>query len=176
MRLPPLIGLAGRARTGKDTTAQFLLAQYGGYTYAFADPIRRMLKAGLGVDLNEPYWQARKEMEIPAIGCSPRQLLQRLGTEWGRELIHPDLWVILAADHLQRHGRGMIVTDVRMENEAAWVRRMGGTLIHLRRSAAAKVVEHRSENDLTVDPADFVLYNDAGLEDLQHAVSMLFDH
>jgi dephospho-CoA kinase len=40
MRDTPVIGLHGRARSGKDTVANFILAQRGGYIYSFADPIR----------------------------------------------------------------------------------------------------------------------------------------
>ena len=116
MRDTPVIGLHGRARSGKDTVANFILAQRGGYIYSFADPIRAML-VPLGIDMRDPYWQERKEEVIPAIGASPRRMMQTLGTEWGRELINPELWLILAKQLLLNCGPGMVIADVRFAVE-----------------------------------------------------------
>lgn len=174
MILPPLIALAGKARTGKNTVAAFVQAQYGGYQYAFASPIRAMLKAGFNLDLDDSYWAQRKEEPIPMLGKSPRQLMQTLGTEWGRNLVHPDLWLLLAQSAFGNRGPGMIITDMRFENEAAWIRRAGGTVVHVERNAAPTVNAHSSEGQLMRQPQDVVLYNDLDLESLQHAVSKLW--
>jgi hypothetical protein len=86
MTIHPVIGIAGRARAGKSTAAELLLRIGAGrYLYSFADPIRAMLKAGLDIDLDSPYWQMRKEDPLSDFGGhSPRSLMQTLGTEWGR--------------------------------------------------------------------------------------------
>ena len=145
MHQTPVIGLHGRARSGKDTVANFILAYRGGYIYSFADPIRAML-VPLGIDMRDPYWQDRKEEDIPALGASPRRLMQTLGTEWGRELINPELWLILAKQRLINFGPGMIVADVRFENEAAWIRSQGGRIIHIERPDVRTVAAHVSES------------------------------
>lgn len=172
--VPAVVGIAGKARTGKNTLADFIEAQYGGYQYSMAAPLRRMLKAGFGIDMDDPYWTARKEEPIAAFEKSPRQLLQTLGTEWGRQAVHPDTWVILATDVLRKRGAGMIVTDIRFENEAAWVRRMGGKVIHLTRTAAPGVNEHVSEAGVIKAPSDIEFFNNGTLEEMQYAVSKLF--
>jgi hypothetical protein len=174
MRPTPVIGICGRARTGKDTVTDFLIAQYGGYRYSFAQPLKAMLKAGFGMDLESTYWQERKEEVIPALGRSPRELMQTLGTEWGRRLVHPELWLILGTGVLNSRGAGMIVSDVRFENEAAWVRKMGGKVIHLERANAPQVKEHVSEAGVVRQPEDIQLFNNGSLEDLQFAISRLF--
>lgn len=173
MSQPPVIGITGRARSGKDTVASFLLAAIGGYQYAFADPIRAMLQP-LGIDMRDPYWQKHKEDVIPALGVSPRHLMQTLGTEWGRELIHPEIWLLLAKQRLLRMGPGMIISDVRFDNEAEWIRSIGGRIIHVRRKTATPVNQHVSENGVTLDPTDLVINNDGDLEDLQAQVRDLF--
>jgi len=173
--IPAIIGIAGKARTGKNTLAAFIQAQYGGtYPYAFAEPMRAMLKVGFGIDFDTEYWNTHKEREIPVLGKSPRQLLQKLGTEWGRELINPDVWLILAQGALHNRGAGMVVTDVRFENEAQWVRKNRGTIIHLERKAAPSINPHKSEAGLQRQPEDITVYNDMDLESLQHAVSKLW--
>lgn len=168
----PLIGIAGRARSGKDTVANFIIAAIGGYRYSFADPIRAML-APLGVDMNDPYWQARKEDVIPALGVSPRRMMQTLGTEWGRNLINPDLWLVLAHQRLLRNGPGMVISDVRFENEAAWIRKHGGRIIHVIRPEAKAVEAHASEDGIEMLDTDAQLFNSGTLEELQLTVREL---
>jgi len=91
-----LIGLTGPAGSGKDTVARLLCEQHGFVQIAFADPLRAMLKAGLG--LTDEHFNNREDKEAPLewLGKSPRQLLQTLGTEWGRRQVHPHLWLELA--------------------------------------------------------------------------------
>lgn len=168
----PLIGIAGRARSGKDTVANFIIAAIGGYRYNFADPIRAML-APLGVDMNDPYWQARKEDVIPALGVSPRRMMQTLGTEWGRNLINPDLWLVMAHQRLLRNGPGMVISDVRFENEAAWIRKHGGRIIHVIRPEAKAVEAHASEDGIEMQDTDARLFNSGTLEELQLSVREL---
>ena len=168
----PLIGLAGRARSGKDTVAGFILAATGGYRYSFADPIRAMLKA-IGVDLDDPYWLERKEDPIPILGASPRRLMQTLGTEWGRQQIHPNIWLLLAQQQLVIRGPGMVVTDIRFENEADWVRERGGKIIHVIRDDAPLVQTHSSEIGVARGKYDALLYNTGTLAELQLATQEL---
>ena len=168
----PLIGIAGRARSGKDTVANFIVAAIGGYRYSFADPIRAMLTP-LGVDMSDPYWQARKEDIIPALGVSPRRMMQTLGTEWGRQLITPDLWLVLAHQRLLHNGPGMVIPDVRFENEAAWVRKHGGRIIHVFRPDTKAVEAHASEAGIEMQDADVRLFNSGTLEELQLSVREL---
>lgn len=168
----PLIGIAGRARSGKDTVANFIVAAIGGYRYSFADPIRAML-VPLGVDMSDPYWQARKEEPIPALGVSPRRMMQTLGTEWGRQLINPDLWLIMAHQRLLQSGPGMIISDVRFDNEAAWIRRHGGRIIHVIRPDTKAVEAHASEDGIEVKDVDVRLFNNGTLEELQLSVREL---
>ena len=165
----PLIGFAGRARSGKDTVANFIVAAIGGYRYSLADPIRAML-APLGVDMSDPYWQARKEESIPALGVSPRRMMQTLGTEWGRQLINPDLWLIMAHQRLLQSGPGMVISDVRFDNEAAWIRKHGGWIIHVIRPDTKAVEAHESENGIEVLAEDVQLFNSGTLEELQFSV------
>jgi len=175
MKPPALIGIAGKARSGKNTMANFIQAEYGGYQYSFAGPLRRMLKAGFGIDMdNNAYWQDNKETVIPAFGKSPRQMMQTLGTEWGRNLVNRGIWLILAQQELFNRGPGMIVTDVRFEDEAEWIRNHRGVVIHIDRPNAAQVSTHNSENGVLVGPGDIQVHNAGALEDLQFAVSKLF--
>lgn len=170
----PVIGLHGKARSGKDTVASFIVSSRGGYVYSFADPIRAMLLP-LGIDMRDPFWQAHKEDPIPALGVSPRRLMQTLGTEWGRTLINHDLWLILAKQRLINTGPGMVIADVRFENEAAWVRAQGGVVVHIERPDNVAVEAHVSEAGVEFKASDIKIINGGTLEDLQSTVREVFN-
>lgn len=164
-----LIGLAGKAGVGKDTAAAHLRAAHGFRQIAFADPIRAMLQAALALEPKD-FEPGRKEQILPEIGKSPRQLMQSLGTEWGRNLVHPEIWVRLAEDKVVAEhislGHALVISDVRLENEAQMIRHYGGTIVHLHRKAAAHVVAHSSEAGINVKPADWTIHNDGRPEDM----------
>jgi len=63
----------------------------------------------------------------------------------------------------------MVVSDVRFDNEARWVKEQGGILIELRRSASTQVSAHVSEAGCTVQ-ADHVIHNDGTIDDLYAAL------
>ena len=170
----PIIGFSGKARTGKDTAADMLLAEAGGYRYAFADPIRGMLKA-LGLDMTERRWQEAKEEPIEVFGGkSPRYLMQTLGTEWGRNMVCDTLWLNLAEFVLKNNGPGMIISDLRFENEADWVRRQGGLVVHITRPGAVAVRSHASEAGIAAHKDDLHVVNDGTKADLREQLLHLF--
>lgn len=156
-----LIGLTGKAGAGKDTVAGEL-ATHAFLRYAFADPLKEMINVLLG-HLGEPSpsgtggelrdrWSDRewKEKPLVDIGKSPRQLAQTLGTEWGRNLVHHELWLILAdkaitATRRCREVGGLVITDVRFENEARFIRSRGGEIWHVIGRQAHNVTAHVSE-------------------------------
>lgn len=169
----PIIGITGRARSGKNTVADLIISHVGGYHYAFADPIRAML-AALDIDMSDPYWQSHKEQPILVLGKSPRQMMQTLGTEWGRDCINKNIWVIFAMARYKADGPGMVLSDVRFQNEAAWIREAGGLLIHVRRRNVLDVTPHSSENGVEfMEGIDASLDNDTTIEDLNAAVLSL---
>ena len=175
MPLPVIIGIAGPARSGKDTVAEFLVAETGGYIYSLASPLKAMLHAGIGVDMSLPYWKEHKEDPIGAFGKSPRQLLQTLGTEWGRGMVHPDIWLIMANIRLLRSGGGMIIPDIRFENEAQWVRDRGGQILHIRRKDDPEINPHVSEAGVAQALGETTIHNNGSLQDLQNSVGEVVD-
>lgn len=173
---PLLIGLHGLAGSGKDTVASHLQGQNSAfYRYAFAEPIRAGLKAMLRISplmFNHPH----KERTLPDINLSPRQLMQSLGTEWGRACVNPDLWIILA-DQIRIEAwsrrQPLVITDVRFENEAHWVR-THGYLWHISRPNNPRHsihADHTSEQGIEYKPLDdFWIENNGTLTDLQDRV------
>lgn len=83
--MPVMIGLAAKARSGKDTVASMLLEHPEVATYALADPLKEGCQSLFGLSDQEAWSDEAKELTIPDWGMSPRQMFQRAGTEWLRD-------------------------------------------------------------------------------------------
>jgi hypothetical protein len=94
----PAIGLSGFAQSGKTTVANFIEKNYAFRRKHIAVPLRDMLAVllrhnGLSDEMIYRYLEGDlKESVIPELGVTSRHAQITLGTEWGRELINPDLW------------------------------------------------------------------------------------
>jgi len=167
-----LIGLTGMARVGKDTAAMRLWQVHRFWPLAFADPIKRGLSAAFGLDKGI-FDGPEKEQEIDWLGVSPRYLMQRFGTQFGREMVAEDVWLRMAGRRLaqlQHHQavvereRRVVVTDVRFDNEAAWVREQGGMVLRVTRSVKP-VADHESEYGVSPELVDVSVSNNGTLDE-----------
>lgn len=173
---PMLIGLAGAARTGKSTAQGVIADEFGLAPLNFADPIKDALTAMLDVDFHH-LDGAEKEAPLPALGLSPRELMQTLGTEWGRHLNGSGFWIAVAQRRLalleNAAGdafRGAVFSDVRFNEEAEWLRRHGGLIIHLARPGADAVRGHASEAGIYPRRGDAHVDNSGSLSELRQAL------
>lgn len=165
----PIVGLCGRAGTGKSTLAQALVAARGWARVSLAAPLRAMLRPLLSLVHADPDWllgdQVGKTEELGLLGgITARRLLQTLGTEWGRQVIGPTVWADLTRLRLQElrlEYRAAVVDDVRFPEEAAMIRALGGYVVEVARSgaapAAAAVSGHASERGLPASAIDLTV-------------------
>lgn len=175
---PILLGLIGRARSGKDTFARGL-ASRGYVRVAFADPLREMVAeidpilgdftgslSGLGlapVRLGEALraaggWEGLKDTPWAA---ESRRLLQYTGQAVRR--VDPNFWLdaglAKAYGAFEGGASGVVITDVRYRNEADAIREAGGHLIRIVRPGLDSTDTHASEIELDDYPADTTAHN-----------------
>ncbi|MFK0099210.1 hypothetical protein [Streptomyces sp. NPDC091040] len=177
----PLIGLAGAARSGKDTAAQPLL-ESGWTRRAFADKVRDMLYAfdpyvldtqnevwNVSVAVDRYGWDGAKE-QLPEI----RTYLQELGTEGARAVLGEDVWVDALFRDYATWGP-TVITDVRFPNEADAIRARGGLVIAIQRPGQELIpdAEHVSETALRGYLFDDVILNDGPVAQLHDRVMQL---
>jgi len=169
-----MVGIAGPARSGKDTIGTHLLYDYGFTPLSFAAPLKKMISAMLNVNLE--WINDNKEIEIPVIGYSPRALLQTLGTEWGRRTLGTNTWVNIVHRQileLDPATRGVVITDVRFENEADYIRGNGGIICHVTRPGITPVRAHASEEGIRMDGSDYKIINDQDIYDVHKSVDTM---
>ena len=175
MKLPPIIGIAGKAGAGKDTLGDFLRGHIvRSYIYSFAEPIKRGLQYSLGYGDDEMYGNL-KEVTDADFGFSPRAAMQEFGTCLRN--LNPDIWFILASmKHKMSPSRVMIIPDVRYDNEANWIRSKGGITIQIERPGIQDVREHSSEKGISEHLIDHLLINDVSLDDLRQSASEILEN
>ena len=157
-----IIGLSGYARSGKDEAAKALVEEYGFTRIAFADKLRQVLyslnpmvsawrqwdsEPGLVHvrDVIDRYgWNGYKETMY---GDEIRGLLQRLGTEAGRQTLWDSIWIDAAFAGTDPNGN-YVITDVRFPNEAEAVRERNGSLWRITREGVGPANSHASEISL----------------------------
>lgn len=171
-----LVAFSGYARSGKDTAAD-ALSGLGFQRVAFADKLRDFLYAlnpivmGFGTvenyrlrDIIDKYgWDGYKNtIHVREI----RPLLQRLGTECGRDILGQNTWVNAALDNLDPDGK-YVVTDCRFVNEADAVRDRGGKIYRIERKGVGPANDHPSETSLDGYLFDEWIFNDKGLAEFE---------
>lgn len=164
-----VIGFAGYAGSGKNAAAEAL----GGVVIGFADPLYAGLAAMLGVTEEQLRARATKELPMAGIGKSPRDLLRTLGTEWGRELVREDIWIVRARQRIEdasQAGAAIVaVCDVRFPNEVAMVRELGGQVWWVDRPGIT-CGEHVSDRAVGPEDCDLVVDNSGTVEQLRWRV------
>lgn len=159
-----VVGIVGPAGSGKTVVAK-RLESHGFTRMRFAHQIKAMLKVGLG--LTDAQLDGDEKM-VPLAefgGCTPRHIMQTLGTDWGRRMVDGDIWTNAWRRAAAKVEGPLVVDDVRFPNEAVAVRAAGGVLWRVVRPGLA-VGEHLSERLLDSIECDRVIVNDVSLTDL----------
>jgi len=174
-----LIGLYSPAPQSGKTMVAGVLSDYGHVIIPFAGTLKDMVVPMLGA-LGYSYpraWEMLlrdKDAIVPEIGVSVRHMLQTLGTEYGRQCLHPDVWLICWRKQAERHAK-VVADDVRFTNEAALIREMGGEMWMVRRPGVERNTGHASEGGLDGFDFDRVIENDGTLDELRTKVLAALD-
>jgi hypothetical protein len=171
---PVIIAFSGLAGCGKSAAGAYLAESHGFARTRFAAPLKAMLAAfyaSLGYpqsDIDMRLEGDLKERACPHLcNSSPRRAMQSLGTEWGRQIIGPSLWVDAwreTACRVLDEGGRVVVEDCRFDDEAAAIRALGGIVVQIK-GRGGIAGNHASEAGVS---PDMTIWNDGPL-DILHA-------
>ena len=125
-----LIGLLGHQGVGKNYIAENILKKFLGDTptivLAFADHFKIDSIGKFDLDYDKVF--INKDYET-------RKKLQVIGTEEGRDKYGQDIWIKIMHNWIKvLYSRGIkrfIITDVRFQNEADWIKSLNGLIIKI---------------------------------------------
>lgn len=164
-----IIGIAGRAGSGKDTVADRMVQDHAFRKMSMARPLKDGMAA---MGFPEPANRDDKERLIPGFTFTWRQAAQKLGTEWGRGL-DGEIWTKVMERILLTLSGPVVISDIRFDNEADMIRGMGGKILHLsgRQADLGGAAAHASEAGVTVLPSqDAMIDNSGDLDDTMRQI------
>lgn len=140
-----IIGLVGFIGNGKGTIADTLVERHGFIKESFAKSVKDAVSVIFGWDRSllegdtlesrafreqpDAYWSKKFGKEF-----SPRQALQLMGTEAGRDVFHSELWVLSLQKRIEQNpDKNYVIADVRFPNEVDILHQMGGKIVRIRR-------------------------------------------
>jgi hypothetical protein len=184
IKRPRIIGLySSRPQCGKSTVAG-ILAQHGYTVHPFAWPLKKLTVSFL-MQFGYTKWMASnfvykdREASIPGIPGHPtaRHLMQTLGTEWGRELVHRDVWLDMWQSSLPLGS--VVVDDMRFTSESRAIKDLGGEWWRVIRPGEDHETRygstHPSEGALDDLKFDRVIINDGDKLDLMEKVAVALE-
>ncbi len=164
-----IIGITGFIGSGKDTVANYLVAQHGFQRDSFAGTLKdavaqvfgwdRQLLEGLTPEARiwreqvDPWWANRLGMP----NLTPRHMLQLWGTEVCRQGFHDDIWIASLENRLRRTKTNTVISDVRFPNEIQTIRKNGGICIWVTRGALPEWYNCAFQENTTHDDSQWLL-------------------
>ena len=144
-----IVGLHGKALSGKDTAVKEFLCSHEHPRHtqlAFAKGLKHSAAAIFREPLGKFYDHKHETSE--QWGITYREMLQKLGTDFARNMINTDFWVKwLAMDFYDIADTiGLVfITDVRFDNEAEWIKRHEGIVVEIQRQGSETLLDDEEQ-------------------------------
>jgi len=168
MIFPNIIGVAGYARTGKDTFGSILIKELSeiglsakklSLAFELKSDLDDFLKQKFGIsafteDTNE------KSFIRPLLICYGTDLMRKKDPEYWIKKLQKTV------DLNMNSGIISVVCDIRFLNEAVWLRKSGGILAHLKRPGIHPADKNENNNDdILREVSDFPINWESFTED-----------
>ena len=176
-----LIALTGAAKSGKSTIAKYLskgtASRYGTHVpfvrARFSGTLKKMLMQIPDVTEDMIEGSLKEEPQEIFGGRTPREVMQTLGTEWGRDSVYSKIWL----DAWERSVSNLtyvVVEDLRYLNEAELIKNRGGKIWRIKRPDY-QCIGHISETEMEGIEPDLVIRNSGSVEELHAMIDRILE-
>lgn len=167
-----LIAITGPIGAGKTTVAECLVNYYGFTSVKFAQPLKDMLRA-LGLTEKELEGDSKEQPCSLLGGKTPRWAMQSLGTEWGRDLIDPNLWVNAWINYAKQYNK-VVVDDARFPNEYGLIREHQGQIWRVNRENRPECATSMHESERHKIVPNKIIENNSTIIQLRTEVTQCY--
>jgi len=163
-----LVGICGPKGSGKSSISAVLCGKYDFTRRRFGGPLKEMLKVGFGLTDDHVDGHLKEVPTDLLCGQTPRHAMKTIGTEWGRRMIHNDIWLQAWRNSIPEPKPGrwnyLVVDDVRFPNEVEMLKRdFDATIIRVERPGYDYDPSHESEAHSELE-YDYRIINDGDME------------
>ena len=182
-----IIGLTGRKRVGKDTTADYLVKNNNFFKTSFALPLKKACQ--IIFDFSEEQLETDEKENIDdRWNITPRKIFQIVGTELMRNYfpkllpeckIEGGFWVHRFNIWYRKwknnnDGKNLVIADVRFQDEIDIVKKYGGIIIKINRDTKYNDT-HISEKIDNLESIDYNLDNNGSFGSLYNNIDNLYN-
>lgn len=208
-----IIGISGRARSGKDSIAAIMIKKFNFTRVSFADSLKEISAEAFNIPLNHFHDTDKKDvafesplqvnidhmqslvMLLKGAGCapsqaqidnliddgismkfvSPRDLLQKVGTNLCRNHFGDSVWLDIFKNKIKKTEGHCIVTDVRFINERQAIKDLEGCNFLILRPSLSPIDGNSHESELlgcSSEKIDVTIFNDSTIHSLQYDLEL----
>jgi hypothetical protein len=170
-----LIAFTGKIGSGKTTAAECVDCTHH---FTFAAPLKEASRELFGFTSEQLYDKDEKEQIDNYWGVSPREVLQWLGTDCLREKFHGFFVKRMGQRFIGLEDDSVVViSDVRFDDEARFVRDNGGIVVQITRSNGnqhvdAGLVDHLSEKGISPNLVDVFVENNGTIDEFIQKIKL----
>lgn len=206
-----IIAITGLKGSGKDTTADYIIKNHTNWEKdSFAGTLKDAVSVIFGWDRKMLAGETPEDREIReskdefwseklGFNVTPRNILQKLGTDCLRNHFHPDIWVDSLENKIRNTTKNIIITDCRFKNEIDMLKGLGAKIVRVQRGTLPEWFDKVSElnlkgynmpgiknlvpevNDIHIseldwigyDNPDFILHNNGTINDLYPFIDIM---
>lgn len=179
-----IIGITGKKGHGKNTVGDLVKLFLGKgpddtVLLSYAQPLKNAVS--ILFCLPDKYMHDQKFKEVPLKqwdNKTSRELLQWLGTDVLRNQFSKDIFIQNMEQRIEKYqqlSQNIVITDVRFNNEAKLIHKLGGVVVHVdaRNRLGRSNDDHETEKGIDSKLIDLTIYNNSDKENLEMEVFQL---
>ncbi|ARF11099.1 deoxynucleoside monophosphate kinase [Hokovirus HKV1] len=176
-----LIGVAGHYGSGKTTVSEYICKNYDFTRLNFAEPVKEICKTIFNFNDQQLYGNLKNQIDTKW-NITPRQAMQFIGTEFGRQFINnlipiqDNLWVTNLENKIDKKTDiNIIIDDCRLQNEIEMIKKKNGIIIKIERDGYIGD-SHVSESYIDSIKGDYLIKNNSTLENLYSQIDTIIKY
>ncbi len=174
-----IIALSGKINSGKSTVAN-IFKDNNFIIDSFAKSVKDICCIIFGYDREkiegsnkeDRMWRESIDINISRLlgyNFTPRDAMIKVGTDFGRNMIHPNIWIESLFNRYNSQDN-ILITDLRFINEYQEIKKRGGIVIRINRFNNINHNNHISECELDDYKFDYIIDNNGSIEELKEKV------